>query len=152
MGFTSLDFNGRLVEALTGGHDSFWLLPPGRQRETGRLWVWSRTHDGYWHQMIAAMPHIASCPGSVTETLSGEPLRRCSFLLKPQRTSLLARLGKRAEGHALRKVREHSTALELALFDGVTRVVAASGEYSDFGVGVGLAAPSADQVLGYPAE
>ena len=94
------------------------------------------------------MPDIASCTGSAAEILSGEPVHRCSFLLKPRRTSLLTRMGKRND-HALRKVREHSTALEL---DGETSAVAVTAEYRDFGVSVDLAAPSADQVLGYPAE
>jgi hypothetical protein len=178
IGFTSLAVNGRQEESLFFGRDRFRRLPPGRQRQTGKLWLWSEGDDGYWHQMLAAMPQVASCTGSGAETLSGEPVHRCSFLLKPQRASLLTRLGKTedpsvaelyatlaasgrdrvfldvwlADDHALRKVREHSTALELALLDGVTRVVEITAEYSDFGVSVDLVAPSADQVLGYPAE
>lgn len=57
-----------------------------------------------------------------------------------------------ASDHTLRKVRLHSTALELALLDGRTNVVALTAEYWDFGVSVDISAPSADQVLGYPAE
>jgi hypothetical protein len=57
-----------------------------------------------------------------------------------------------ADDHVLRKVREHTTALEPALLDGVTSVVALTTEYTDFGVNVDYAAPSADLVLGHPAE
>jgi hypothetical protein len=124
------------------------------------------------------LKRIASCTGSSAEILSGEPVHRCSFLLKPKGTSLLTMLGKRsappvaelyatlreqgrnrvmldvwlASDHTLRKVRLYSAALELALLDGTTSVVEAAAEYWDFGVRVDISAPPADQVLGYPAE
>jgi hypothetical protein len=178
IGFTSFAMNGKQAEYLSVGHDRFLQLSPRRQRETGKLWLWSGAEEGHWHQMIAAMPHIASCTGSAAETLSGKPVHRWSFLVKPRRTSLLTRLGRRedpsaaelyatlrshgrdrvfldvwlGDDHALRKVREHTTALEPALLDGATSVVAMTVEYTDFGVSVDFAAPPADQVLGHPAE
>jgi hypothetical protein len=176
--FTSLAVNGRQMEYLAVGHDRFMRLPPARQRQTGKLWLWSWADEGHWHQTIAAMPRIASCTASEAETLSGKPVHRCSFLVKPRRTSLPTRLGKRedpsvaelsatlraigrdrvfldvwlADDHVLRKVREHTTALEPALLDGVTSVVALTTEYTDFGVPVDYAAPPIDLVLGHPAE
>ena len=105
-------------------------------------------------------------------------MHRCSFVLKPRRASLLTKLSKRsnpsvagldaalrahgrdrvfldvwvANDHALRKVSDRSTAPELALLDGETRVAGLTTEYWDFGVTVDLAPPSADTVLGYPAQ
>jgi hypothetical protein len=57
-----------------------------------------------------------------------------------------------AEDQAVRKVREHKTALKLALLDGRTNIVGGTREYWDFGVRVDLAAPPAEQVLGNPDE
>lgn len=177
--FTSLAVNGRKIEKLLVGHDQFERLPESRQQSTGKVWLWKPgPHDGYWHRMITAMPHIASCTGSSQESLAGEPVHRLSFLLKPRRPSLLTRLIKqqdpsvdelyarlRAHGrdrvfvdvwlasdHTLRKVREHSTAQEVALLAGDTASAASTADFWDFGVSVDLAAPPTDQVLGYPAE
>lgn len=94
---TSIAADGRQTEQLTVGRDSFQRLPASQQQATGKLWLWNPVpHHDFWPQVIAAMPHIASCTGSSAEILSGEPVRRCSFLLKPQRT-LLAKLGKRSD-------------------------------------------------------
>lgn len=173
--------NNTQIELLTVGRDHFQRLPASRQRATGMLWLWSpagddESLDDTWDQMIAAMPHIAWCTDISAEMLSGEPVHRCSFLLKPRRGALLTRLSKakhpsaaglyaalRANGrdrifldvwladdHALRKVRQHSTALELALLTGGTQTTAATFEFGDFGVNVDLAPPPAGQVLGYP--
>jgi hypothetical protein len=178
IGFTSLTTHGTQIEQLTVGRDKFQRLPASQQQATGKLWLWRPEPHDFWRQMVAAMPHIASCTSSGAEILSGQPVHRCSFLLKPKGTSSLSRprekkdpsvaeleatlsaLGRDrvfldvwlADGLALRKVREHSTALKRALLDGSTSVVATTAEYLDFGVSVDLAAPSADQVLGYPAD
>src|SRR5262249_31018098 len=53
---------------------------------------------------------------------------------------------------ALRRLRERSAALDLALLDGETNNAATSVDYSDFGLSVDLTVPPPGQVLGYPAQ
>jgi hypothetical protein len=168
--------NGREVELLDVGCDTFRMLPANRQQATGKVWLWAKhcPYGLYWEQVYSAVRRIASCTGSGAESLSGEPVRRYSFLIKPVRKSAseekdqpVAELYTHLRAHGsdrltldiwlagdqtVCKVREHVTGLELALLDGQTNVVAATREYWDYGVSVDLVAPPDDQVLGNPSE
>jgi hypothetical protein len=172
----SVAIDGRQEELLTIGRDVYQRLPASVQQATGKLWLWVEENDSHWNQVIAAMPHVASCTGISAEILAGEAVDRYSFLLKPRNTSQLTALRRkedpsvaelygslRADGrdrvfldvwvaadHTVRKVRHNSAALELALLDGVTPIAAETAEYWELGVRVDFAAPSPDQVLGYP--
>jgi hypothetical protein len=138
-----LSVNGRQVEHLQAGRDSFHRLSENRQRLTGKLWLREPgcPYGEHWIQVFAAVRHIA--PPSVAK------LHAHLRVHGRDRLTLDVWL---ADDMTVRRMRQHGTGLELALLDGRTRVVTETTDYWDFGVTADLAAPPADQVLGDPDD
>jgi hypothetical protein len=73
--FISLAVNGRQVEVLTVGRDRFRRLSPGRQRETGKLWLRHTAIPLPWHNAVCLVMRMAS---RYTRVASGARWRRSS--------------------------------------------------------------------------